>query len=113
MTAAAGCARPVAISVPRKAPRHRMVVSSFRRVEPAVRLGPVGSERIELGELVQKSRLRRDRDGDAAVAQQYRLAQLQVPVAQGQPLPLEGGQRKIGTLEEIQRLLPVGPVQMR
>src|SRR5262245_14039797 len=99
MTAAAGCARPVVTSNPSMAPRHHMV-SSFRRVEPALRLGPVEAERIELGELVQKSRLRRDRDGDAPVAQQYRLAQLQIPVAQCELLPLEGGQRKRWALEE-------------
>src|SRR5690349_2752638 len=113
MTAAAGRARPIAISVPRKAPRHHIRgISSLRGVEPAFRFRMVDPERIELGELVQKSRLRRNRDGYASVAQQDRLAELQVPVAQGQLLSLERRQRETGALEEIESCVRAGRMEM-
>ena len=45
---------------------------------------------------MQKAFLRRDGDGAAAVGQQDRLAQLQVPGAQRQLLALESGDLEIG-----------------
>ncbi len=44
---------------------------------------------------MQKTFLRRDRDDHPAIAEQDRLAQLLVPVAQGLFLALEGGNREI------------------
>ena len=72
--------------------RH-MPISPYS-LQPAFGFGPIVAERIEFGDLMQETFLRRDRDDHAAVGQQDRLAQLQVPVAQGQPLPLEGRDAK-------------------
>src|SRR3974390_2890985 len=112
MTASAGWTRPIETNVPTSTLRH-MIDSPLRGVEPAHRLGPIAPERIELRELMQKAGLRRDRHDHATVAQQDRLAQLQVPVAQGQLLPLERGERESGALEEIERRLRFDAVQVR
>src|SRR5215469_3739190 len=100
------------MAVPIRTPRH-IVALSLRGAEPALALRPIDAERIELRELVQKSRLRRDRDDDASVAQQDRLAQLQVPVPHGELLPLEGGEREFGTFEKIKRRPRVGGMPVR
>ena len=68
-------------------------------------LGPVDAERIELRDLVQEAFLRRHRHHHAAIGQQDRLAKLQVPVPQCQPLSLEGGDRKILALDEVEHRL--------
>src|SRR5262249_62036838 len=101
------------LSWSRRAPLALSSAPSFPRVEPTFLHPTVDTERIELGELVQKSRLRRGRDGDASIAQEDRLAQLQIPLAQGQPLPLEGGQRESGTFEKIERLRRIGRMLVR
>src|SRR5215813_3372310 len=101
MAAAACWTRPASRSMPRRAERGHIRLS-FGGIEPAFGLGPIGAERIEFGKLMHKAFLRRDRDDDASIAQQYGLAQLQVPVTQGKLASLERGEREIGALEEIQ-----------
>ncbi len=62
---------------------------------------------------MQETFLRRDRDDHASVGQQDRLAQLQVPVPQRQPLALEGRDRKIRTLEEIEHRFRIARIYVR
>src|SRR5205823_9374343 len=76
--------------------------------EPALSFGTIDPERIQFGNLVQKSFLRGDRNDHSAVAQKNGLTQLKVPVTQGQALALERGQGKIGPFEEIEHRLRVG-----
>src|SRR5262245_54714681 len=64
-------------------------------------LGPIEPERVELRDLMQKTFLRRNRNHHASVNQQDGLAKLQVPVAQRQPLALEGRHGKIRPLEKV------------
>jgi hypothetical protein len=52
-----------------------------RLFEPALTFGTVDPERIQFGNLVQKSFLRRNRNDHSAVAQKNGLAKLKVPVA--------------------------------
>src|SRR5262249_44554569 len=49
--------------------------------EPALAFGTVDPERIQFGNLVQKSFLRRDRNDHSAVAQKDGLTKLKIPVA--------------------------------
>ena len=51
---------------------------------------------------MQKTFLRRHRHHHAAIDQQDRLAQLQVPVAQRQPLALERGDGKVRSPQEVE-----------
>jgi len=52
-----------------------------RLFELALTFGTIDSERIQFGNLVQKSLLRRDRNDHSAVAQKNGLTKLQIPVA--------------------------------
>ena len=54
---------------------------------------------------MQEGFLGRGRHDIAAVGQQDRLAQLQVPVAQREPLPLEGREREVRALREVMATL--------
>src|SRR3990172_991324 len=65
----------------------------------AFRLGLVDAERIELRELVEESRLRRQRDVDFCRHEQNGLAQLPVPTAIGELLALEGGELELRRLQ--------------
>src|SRR3954467_12766461 len=58
-------------------------------------LGPIQTERIERRHLMKKAFLRRHRYSVSAVKQQDRLSQLQVPVANGEFLAFEGGDREL------------------
>src|SRR5215470_1001668 len=62
-----------------------------RRIGPAVGLRLVDPECVELGELVQEARLRRDADRQLCGRNQDRLAQLPIPRATAELAPLEGG----------------------
>src|ERR1700734_773960 len=75
-------------------------VQAVRRVslQFACGLRPVEAERIQFGELVQKTRLRRHRNDAPAVGQQDRLTKLPVPVSQREFLALVRGDAEIGAL---------------
>lgn len=65
----------------------------------AFRFWFVDAQGIELGRLMQKALLRRNRNDRAAIGKQDGLPQLLVPAAQGLLLSLEGGNREIGSSE--------------
>src|SRR4051812_4655574 len=88
-------------SNPTRHARNVQVLNLMSSLQLAFALRAVIAERVELGDLVQETFLRRDRHHHAAVDQQDRLAQLKVPVAQGQLCALEGGDREIRPLDEI------------
>src|SRR5262245_6858944 len=71
-------------------------------VQPTSGFGTIEAECIEFRKLVQEALLRRHRDHHAAVDQQDWLAELEIPVSQGQPSPLERGDRKIRPLHEVE-----------
>ena len=62
---------------------------------------------------MQETLLRRNRDDHASVDQQDRLAKLQVPVPQRQPLSLERRNRKIRPLEKVEHRFRVAGVGAR
>ena len=88
-------------------PQTNANLRGHRLFEPALTFGTVDPERIQFGNLVQKSFLRRDRNDHSAVAQKNGLAKLKIPVAERQPLALERGQGEIGPFEEIEHGLRV------
>jgi hypothetical protein len=101
-------ARPgeVETSSPRKKPAAGLL--RHRLFEPALTFGTVDPERIQFGNLMQKSFLRRDRNDHSAVAQKDGLTKLKIPVAQRQPLAFERGQGEIESCEEIRHDFRVG-----
>src|SRR3954467_7277151 len=92
-------------SSPTRHKRNVQVLTLMSSLQLAFALRAVIAERVELGDLVQETFLRRHRHHHAAIDQQDRLAQLQVPVAQGQLRALEGGDRELRALDEIGDLL--------
>src|SRR6266446_4075621 len=79
-----------------------------RLFEPALTFGTIDPERVQFGNPMQKSFLRRDRNDHSAVAQKDGLTKLKIPVAQRQALAFERGQGEIGPCEEIQHDFWVG-----
>ncbi len=73
-------------SDPRSTDSDATRVSSPSQLQLALGFRPVHTERIEFGDLMLKTFLRRDRNDHSAIGQQDRLAQLQIPVAQRQSL---------------------------
>src|SRR4051794_14192681 len=100
-------------SNPTRHARNVQVLTLMSSLQLAFALRAVIAEGVELGDLVQKTLLRRHRHHHATVDQQDRLAQLQVPIAQGQLCPLESGDREIRPLDEIGDLLDVAGIGAR
>src|SRR5262249_61310774 len=73
--------------------------SHLRRVGPAIGLRLVDPERVELGELMQEARLRRDAHGQLCGCNQDGLAELPVPRAIAELAPLEGGEIELGRFQ--------------
>ena len=102
---------PPPSAAPRQSTRRR--TSFTTSLEPAFGLGAIDSQRVELRYLVQEAFLRGDRDDGPPVAEQDRLAQLQVPVAQGELLSLERREREVGPFEKIEQGLCVDGTRAR
>jgi hypothetical protein len=92
----------------RRRKRSMLLFAVIGLFEPALTFGTVDPERIQFGNLMQKSFLRGDRNDHSAVAQKNGLTKLKIPIAQRQTLPFERGQGEIGPFEEIQHDFRVG-----
>src|SRR5262245_43035206 len=69
------------------------------RIAPAIGLRLVDAERIELGELVQESRLRRDAHRELCGRNQDGLTQLPIPGTKAELAPFEGGELELGRFQ--------------
>src|SRR5215510_6326057 len=80
-------------------PGYELQITPSLRIAPATGLRLVEPERVELGELVQKARLRRDAHGKLCSRNQDGLAQLPIPRAIAELAPLEGGEIELGRFQ--------------
>src|SRR5690606_37967744 len=82
-------------------------------VKLAYGLRLIDAERVELGYLVQKAFLRRGRHHRTVVAEEDRLAQLPVPVAEGELLAAIGRDREVLALDVLLDLCRIAAVGAR
>src|SRR6478736_1274392 len=72
-------------------------------IGPAFGFRSVNAQSIQLGYLMEKPFLRRDRDHHSAIGQKDRLTKLEIPIPERQSLALERRNSEIGTLEKIKQ----------